>query len=174
MAFSRRNRQGGGFVWRARTQGCAMLLALAVVGLGGTVGCGDKSENGVARINPRSTPFLTGVPVPEGFSLVDRSTEDYESGGRRWARHAYRGSAEQLAVRNFYREQMPLLGWTLVSDQNVKGVMSIRFENPDEACTIQIERENFLFMNRCTVQVILMPLSRVSQEQQPPPRRPVP
>ena len=104
--------------------GSICLALLAGVFL---AGCGDGQEEAVARLNPRGVPFLTGVPVPTGFQLVDRNTEDYESGGRRWARHCYRGHAELVAVRNFYREQMPLMGWNLISDQNVKGTLSIRF-----------------------------------------------
>jgi len=173
MAFLRENPDRRAVARRRWPSGGPILIALAmagIAGLGAAAGCGDKPEGGLARLNARGEPFLSGVPVPEGFSLVDRNTEDYESGGRRWARHCYRGRADQFAVRNFYREQMPLLGWNLISDQNVKGVMTIRFENPDEACTIQIERDGMF--NRCTVQAILMPLSRVTAE--PPPRQPVP
>jgi len=155
---------------RAKRGGRWVGWAMSLLVAAGLAGCGDKPENGPVRLNPRGVPFLTGVAVPEGFTLVDRNTEDYESGGRRWARHCYRGYADPIAVRNFYREQMPLLGWNLISDQSVKGVISIRFENPDESCTVQITRDGLF--NRCTIQVILMPLSRTPKE--PPSRRPMP
>jgi len=131
-------------------------------------GCGDGREGGVTRLSPRGVPFLSGVPVPTKFDLVDKNTEDYESGGRRWARHWYRGHAPRHAVRNFYREQMPLMGWSRVSDQNVKGTISIRFEKKNESCTVEIEPAGAF--NRCTIKVIVMPFSRTPTE--PPPRRP--
>ncbi len=150
--------------WRLKF--VAGFAGLAAVFL---AGCGDKGD-GLKRIGPRGTPYLTGVPVPEGFSLVEKNTEDYESGAQRWARHLYRGYAEQAAVRNFYREQMPLVGWNRVSDQNVKGTLTLRFENASESCTVQIAPTGFL--NRCTIQIVVMPFSRNSME--PPVRRPMP
>ncbi len=150
--------------WRLKfVAGLAGLAAVVAAG------CGDKGD-GLKRIGPRSTPYLTGVPVPEGFSLVEKNTEDYESGAQRWARHLYRGHAEQAVVRNFYREHMPLMGWTRVSEQYVKGTLDLRFENASESCTVQIAPTGFF--NRCTIQVVVQPFSRNSME--PPARRPMP
>jgi len=147
-------------------QSLGLLLVGSVVLLVG--GCGD-GQGGVQRLSPRDVPFLSGVPVPVKFDLVDKNTEDYESGGRRWARHAYAGYATMHAVRDFYREQMPLMGWSRVSDQNVKGTISIRFEKNNESCMVQIEQTGAF--NHCTIQVIVMPFSRTPTE--PPPRRPM-
>jgi hypothetical protein len=144
-------------------RGTAVLLLAAAL----AAGCGDKGE-GPARLSPRGMPYLTGVPVPAGFSLVERNTEDYESGAQRWARHLYRGTASQDSVRNFYREQMPINGWNRVSDQNIKGTISLRFEKASESCTVQISSSLFW----STIHVVVMPLSRSSTE--PPPRRPMP
>lgn len=141
--------------------GVAMLVVL-------TGGCGDKAGS-APRLGPRGMPYLTGVPVPDGFTLVEKNTEDYESGAQRWARHLYRGTASLASVRNFYREQMPLNGWNLVSDQNVKGTVSLRFEKPSESCTVQISPTGYFW---CTIQVVVMPFSRNATE--PPSRRPMP
>lgn len=142
-------------------------IVLLVVSAGLTAGCGDKAE-GPARLSPRGMPYLTGVPVPAGFTLIERNTEDYESGAQRWARHLYRGGGSLPSVRNFYREQMPLNGWNRVSDQYIKGTVNLRFEKASESCDIQITST----LLRSTVQVIVMPLSRATTE--PPPRRPMP
>ncbi len=143
----------------------AMILVLAAA----TAGCsGGGGRGGVSRLAPRPAPFLEGVPVPKGFDMVNRMTEDYESGGQRTARHMYRGFADPAEVRDFYREQMPLTGWSRVSDQNVKGRRTLRFERRNEACTVEIEGN---WMNHTTIQVILNPFSRNPSE---PPRRPVP
>jgi len=132
-------------------------------------GCGDNPE-GVTRLSPRGVPYLTGVAVPAGFTLVEKNTEDYESGAQRWARHLYRGNASVAAVRNFYRDQMPLMGWNRVSEQNVKGTVGLRFEKPSESCAVQIAPTGFF--NWSTIQVVVMPFSRNPTE--PPARRPMP
>jgi len=147
--------------WRPVAMG---LLTVVLLG-----GCSD-AKDGVTRLSPRGVPFLNGVAVPAGFNLVDKMTEDYESGGQRMARHVYSGSADPHAVRNFYREQMPLLGWNRVSDQNVKGIITIRFEKQDESCTVEIQSGGALG-GRTSIQVIVMPFKRTPME---PPKRPLP
>lgn len=143
---------------------CVMVLVTASV----LAGCGGDKKAKPGRLSPRGVPFLTGIAVPNGFQLVDEMSMDQESGGVRYAKHLYRGSADPFAVRDFYLEQMPLNGWNSVSTQNVKGVISIRFEKLNEVCTVQIEKGAF---NRVTVQIIVAPFSR---NQTGPPKRPVP
>ncbi len=138
------------------------LAGLVLAGV--TTGCNQKDT--VARLNPRQMTYLEGVPLPAGFSLVNKMTEDYESGGQRTARHEYRGYAEPQAVRNFYRDQMPGLGWTRVSDQNVKGRINLRFERRSEACVVEIERN---WWPQTSVQVIVNPFSRTEMPRQPLP-----
>lgn len=133
--------------------GCTLLAAVVA-----WTGCGDG--DGVSRISPRDTPYLEGVAVPANFKLVDRNTEDYESGGRRWARHEYVGSADKELLRGFYKEQMPLLGWSRVTDHNVEGRITMRFEKPNEVCDIVITSGGML--NRSRVQAIVMPFQRPS------------
>ncbi len=149
---------------RGRLRGLAAAAALAAL-----AGCGDP-KNGVNRLSPRGVPFLDGVPVPAGFQLVDRMTEDYESGAQRMARHVYEGYADPNAVRSFYREQMPLVGWNRVSDQNVKGSIAIRFEKQTEACHITIDRSGTL--GKVRIQAVVMPFNRSPSEA--PARRPMP
>ncbi|GMV97113.1 MAG: hypothetical protein HRF43_10435 [Phycisphaerae bacterium] len=145
----------------------AMTAALCTAGCGG-----GESKNGLGRLNPRGVPFLEGVPVPGGFELVKRESTDYESGGQRNARHVYAGWADPAAVRNFYHEQMPLMGWKRVSGQNVEGNITLRFEKTTEACTVEIRPAGFL--NRTRVQVTVSPFSRAAPAPAEPPRRSVP
>ena len=153
---------GAGGCWQHALAGC---LVLAVAGL--LTGCGDRG--GVRRISPRDTPYLEGVAVPANFKLIDRNTEDYESGGRRWARHEYVGSADKEMLRGFYKEQMPLLGWNRVTDHNVQGTITMRFEKPNEVCDIVITSGGMF--KRVKVRAIVMPFQRPST---PSPRRPMP
>jgi hypothetical protein len=132
----------------------------------GLTGCESDGQGGVSRMSARSVPYLEGVPVPSGFDLVEKLTEDYESGGQRTARHRYRGFGKAHDVREFYREQMPNYNWTRVSDQSVKGVVTLRFERPREACTVVIDSN---WMNYTDIEVIINPFSRTPVSE--PPRR---
>jgi len=144
-------------------------LAFVLLGAGLPGGCGDSKGTSIARLTPRGVPYLEGVPVPGGFTLVTEEVLDRESGGMRMASHKYRGRADLHAVRNFYREQMPLMGWNRVSDQNVKGIITIRFEKQEEDCTVEIQSAGGLNQTEITVEVF--PFNRTPLE---PPKQPVP
>jgi hypothetical protein len=146
--------------------------AAAIVGLACLLvaGCGDSKSKGPQRLSPRSVPYLEGVAVPAGFKLVDDMVMDSESGGQRMARHTYVGGADPHAVRNFYREQMPLLGWDRVTDQNFKGVITIRFEKNHEACTVEI-RPSGGVLDRTAIHVLVQPFNRTPLQ---PPKKPTP
>jgi hypothetical protein len=142
-----------------------MLLSLAIGGCGRSKG--DKPAQ-LQRLRPRSVSYLEEVPVPSGFELVGERSLDHESGGRRMARHEYRGRAHPLAVRKFYREQMPNAGWDCVSDQNFNEVTTIRFEKKHESCTVQIQPGS---LGQTVIHVEVVPFNRTPLE---PPPRPVP
>lgn len=140
-------------------------------------GCGDGADEGMNRLQPRSAAYLSGIPIPMGFKLIEKFSDDQASGDVRMARHHYSGTGDSRAVANFYVEQMPLHGWNLVSRYSVKGPISMRFENASESATIEIESDVF---NRITVRVLVMPLirsqaeRREQQHREPPSKRLVP
>jgi len=157
---------GRAFFCEARI--CQWLIGLTALGM--LTGCGSNdADSGINRLKPRTVPYLDEVAVPQGFELVESLTYDYESGGQRNARHEYRGSADPFVVRKFYKEQMPMMGWALVSNQNVKGVITLRFEKKHEACVVEI-RPGGTF-SRTAVRVTVNPFNRSSLE---PPKRPMP
>lgn len=91
--------------------------------------------------------------------MVDQSSEDWAAGRRiRYLRHRYRGRADKYNVREFYREQMPLVRWTAISDGNVNGRITMRFERAAESCTITIEDETPRVFRRVAVEVIVAPI----------------
>lgn len=147
-----------------------MLIGLLAVGLAS--GCSNwpsgtsNKSGGLKQLNPRGVAFLEEIPVPDGFQLVDEHSMDHESAGQRMARHEYKGRADPFAVRDFYRQRMPQMGWERVSDQSVKGVITMRFEKKLEACTIQIRPGHF---GQSIVNVEVMPFSRTPME--PPKQR---
>ncbi len=158
VSAARRIRRAGPWV--------AVIAAAAMAG-----GCKDKNETPVS-LAPRAVPFLSGVPVPEGFKIHDRRTNASESGGIRYAWHEYTGFADRYEVSVFYKENMPKTGWTLVSLTDIKGRISIRFESRNEECTLTIEGGDWGILQQTTIQAIIKPFSRTHSE--PPVRRPMP
>lgn len=145
-------RSAGGLVW--------LILALVV---SGGPGCTQQPEK-VIRLVPSPRPYEPDVPIPSGFRIVDDATEDRSTGTMRlYLRHVYTGAANKYAVRNFYREQMPLARWSKVSDGNVRGLCTLRYIKGNESCVIEIRDEG----QRTRIQVLVSLEQRgneVSQE----------
>ncbi len=152
-------------------RGSLAAVAASVLTAGMLSGCSDWSwgswkKSGTEDLPPRGVAFLEEVPVPKGFSLVEGRSIDHQSSGQRMALHEYKGSADPLAVRDFYRQQMPRSGWELVSDDSVKGMTTMRFEKKREVCIVKIRSATF---GRCVINVEVSPFSRTSLE--PPKQR---
>jgi hypothetical protein len=98
-----------------------------------TAGC---RSTGPKPLPVHSQEFVTDVPMPKGFKLDDDRSTDMTSGRNRSVWHEYKGRANLVSIRNFFRDQMPLSRWTLLSDQNAKGDYTIIFEKDGETCII--------------------------------------
>jgi hypothetical protein len=126
----------------------ALVAALA--------GCAVNGREGEHTRLVRGQPFEPDLPVPAGFAMVEEASEDRSTGtSRLYLRHEYEGKADKYDVRGFYREQMPLARWTKVSDGNVKGVLTMRFEKGDESCGIVITGERGIFSEKTRVQIVV-------------------
>lgn len=138
--------------------GC--LAGCLAVGLGCVSGCHERTgADQTVRLAPLARPFEPDIPVPVGFRFVEASSEDRSTGtARLYLRHVYEGAAAKVAVRSFYREHMPLSRWVNVSDGNVKGEYTLRYEKGTESCTVLI-RDREGWRGGSEVQVI------ISQEQ---------
>lgn len=111
-------------------------------------------------LRPSAHPFAAGIAVPLGFRLVDKSSEDWSNGPIRYLRHRYAGRADKYEVRDFYRDQMPLVKWTLVTDRCAGGRIVMRFQRRAESCIITIEDERLGLVQRVAVEVLIAPLER--------------
>lgn len=157
-------------VRRYRLNGYRWGAGLAVLGLAGCEG-GTLFNSNPGRITPRPVPYISDVPVPVGFKLVDKMTDDYVSGGMRVVRHEYEGRADRAALRNFYQEQMPTYRWARISDQNIKGEITLRFEKGNESCTVIIRPTTGDWLDQSSIRVTIVPFDRSGHE--PPARTPV-
>ncbi len=145
----------------------AAMLRKGSVWIGGlaacltAAGCGGSASKGrEIRLVASARPYELDLPIPIGFKLLDSASEDHSTGvARLYLRHLYVGRADKYAVRNFYREQMPLSRWSKVSDQNIRGVCTLRFEKGSESCTVDIRESGRGLSTRTEVQVL------VAQEQ---------
>ncbi len=145
--------------WRPSALHATAVAALVLSLVGGCVG--SSAIRGNRSLLPSARPYAADIPLPEGFRLVDQSSEDWAAGRRiRYLRHRYRGRADKYTVREFYREQMPLVRWTAISDGNVNGRITMRFERAAESCTITIEDEMPRISRRVAVEVIVAPMPR--------------
>jgi len=109
--------------------GVAGGLMSVCVGLG----CASTGPKPL-QVNPQV--FVTDVPIPKGFQMEDDRSTDMISGPHRSVWHEYKGRANLVSVRNFFRDQMPLARWTLVADQNAKGDFTLLFEKDNETCIV--------------------------------------
>lgn len=105
-------------------------------------------------------PVERDVPLPRGFTLVERSSDDWSSGTLRYVRHRYRGGSSPAAVRGFYARQMPLIRWTPVLDSFSKGRRMLQFERGPEVCIVTISSRSRLFARETIVDVVIGPKQR--------------
>jgi len=135
-------------LWIGRT-GRIALLAACVGGCQGTGG----SKQRMTRLVPSPRAYERDLPLPGGFVMVDPLGESRSTGVRRlYLRHVYEGAGDKYAVRSFYLEQMPLANWVKVSEGNVRGQITMRYEKADESCALEIAGAG---MGKTRVQVIV-------------------
>jgi hypothetical protein len=136
---------------------------LAVV-CGAAAGCAPAASNKHdVRLIASARPYEPDIPIPNGFKLLDDASEDRSTGvSRLYLRHLYTGRADKYAVRSFYREQMPLARWTMVSAGNVRGVCNLRFEKGDESCDVEIRDAGQGLGRHTEIQVLISQQQRGS------------
>ena len=133
------------------------------------VGCATPDATGTAAQLTAGRSLEPDIPVPAGFELVERSSEDLSTGrGRLYLRHDYEGAADKFAIRTFYREQMPICRWRLIDDAHVAGDLTLQFEKKTERCTVRITDRKGWFERRARVRVTV---SRRERADDPPPKR---
>ena len=136
-------------------------VALVAVSAACAAGCDSAQRNAQGpRLIASGRPYEQDIPLPAGFDIVERAMEDHSTGqARTYLRHLYAGKGDKFAVRNFYREQMPLQRWAKVSDSAIHGEFNMRFAKGNEVCEINIQDDGRKIGQKTLVQVM------VSQEQ---------
>jgi len=116
--------------------GLPVLAALAFVGLIVlALGCGPDRDVGP---QPAADTRLADIPVPETFKFDAQRSTDRTTGALRFVEHVYKGSHPLGDVADFYRREMPVLGWRLVEERFDHGRQRFHFEKDREACHISL------------------------------------
>jgi hypothetical protein len=109
---------------------------------------------------PAPRPPVPDLPVAIGFKMNESISRNYESAGARFIDHTYEGQADKFDVERFYRQQMPLKGWTMRGSQMVRGDFLMRFEKGSELCEVGISSEKTFRGERTTVNFNVQTLGR--------------
>lgn len=137
--------------YRAAGLVCGVLVAL-------TCGCSAAGPAGQVRpVKPSPHPYVADIPLPEGFTLVDKSSEEWAAGPIRYLRHRYRGRRSREAVRRFYRKEMPLVRWAPASESSIEGRCRMTFERAGETCAVTIVEDRGLLGPTVNVTVLITP-----------------
>lgn len=118
----------------------------------------EETETSHPQLVAATNPFESDIPVPGSFRIVEGVSEDYRQGGRRvFLRHRYVGTAAKIAVRSFYRDQMPLGRWTPLRDYSLRGAYTMQFEKGGDYCTIIVADDEQAGRGHVVVDVCVAP-----------------
>jgi len=130
-------------MWRAGWTGLAAAVLLCAAGCRqqpSSVAAygGQEPVMGGAELAGQNRPPVPDVPVPMNFSLDEGRSRNFTGPGARYVDHVYKGSSDKFAVARFYKRQMPINRWTLVTDMFVQGNIMLDFEKNTERCRVTV------------------------------------
>ncbi|MHC4717251.1 MAG: hypothetical protein ACYS5V_09795 [Planctomycetota bacterium] len=88
----------------------------------------------------QARPPIPDLPLPVGFSLDERRSRNFAAAGARYVDHFYKGRADKFAVGRFYKRNMPVCRWVLVTDMFVQGDIMLDFEKQTERCRVIVAK----------------------------------
>jgi len=104
------------------------------------IGSNEESEPPPPPVVETAHPF-TDIPVPSGFSRMNKKSWIYESGSGtvKVGRLFFSGYEKVKAVVPFYQNEMLNNGWTLVNSIKTEKKYILNFEKEGSVSTIMIE-----------------------------------
>lgn len=123
---------------------------LVWLGVVATIGGCAKEGATPSILEANAHPYVHDVPLPSGFKLDERQSEDRATEGHRAVRHVYQGRGDLQAVKGFYQHNMPLASWVAVKHSLNKGVYMLEYQKGHERCEIRIERMPSRFLGAVT------------------------
>jgi hypothetical protein len=119
----------------------------------GTGGAYREVTSPSSEMIARGGAPISDVPVPLGFELDESRSRNFAAGGMRYVDHVFTGSGERFAVARFYKRQMPISRWVLVTDMFVQGENILDFEKDTERCRIIVGRGSLFHPTLIKVQL---------------------
>ena len=117
------------------------------------------SSGGSAPVGPMpelvamGRPPIADLPIPIGFELAESTSRNFAAAGARYVDHVYKGSADKFAVGRFYKRQMPINRWAMVTDMFVQGDIMLDFEKDTERCRITVTDGSWFRATRVKIAV---------------------
>ena len=133
----------------------------------------DASSGAPREVQPayelvaQSRPTIADLPLPVGFDLDEGRSRSFSAAGARYVDHVYYGKDDKFALARFYKRQMPVNRWTLVTDMFVQGDIMLDFEKDTERCRVIITETNKVF-HPMSVKVQLWTSGRIESPAGPP------
>lgn len=145
---------------------CAAVLACGLF----VVGCNnqqtvDASSGAPQQVEPvyelvaASRPPIPDLPIPVGCKLDEAKSRSFAAAGARYVDHVYNCDDGKFAVARFYKRQMPIHRWALVTDMFVQGDIMMDFEKDVERCRVIVTDGNLF--NPTIVKVQLWTSGRI-------------
>ena len=126
-----------------RTSTCGLwVLAASCLSLGcESTNTSETAGGPAAKLESAAVARFPDVPVPVGFTLVERNSADNTNVRTRFACHQMVGTATPQQVADFYIEKLPLNNWVWKADSTVAGERNLLFRKTDEWCHITLKRD---------------------------------
>ena len=120
----------------------SVSLVAVAAGCNGTQNVSDPAEKTrvapIPELRAQARPPIPDLPVPIGYRLDEGKSRTFEAGGARYIDHVYRGGADKFTVARFFKKQMQISRWVLMTSMFVQGDIRLDFEKGAERCSITI------------------------------------
>ena len=142
----------------------SILPLMGVILIGLASGCAktvstDPLESQVAGAPADQAPLagnrlraIPDLPVPAEMAIKTTASYSYEGAGSRDVDYTYTGAVDIRRVHRFYRDQMPLNRWQMLSDDYARGVYWLTFHKNREICTVII-RKSLIFWTEVRLRI---------------------
>lgn len=124
-----------------------------------TTSQGSSKTSAPQVLEPQAVLKFSDLPIPSGFELLDKESYSFENAGVRVAVLKYKGKANVDQIINFYKEQMPMYGWTLLNIIEY-GERLLNLEKGSELCVINLSPKG----NTINMVISLGPKSQINKK----------
>ncbi len=121
-----------------------IAVAMAVVLM---AGCATLSRKKAAKTPKKEANAVqrlaNNIPLYPKFTYQPDKSFFFESNGVKAGVLVFEGKAKVGDMVNFYKQQMPTYGWTLVSSYQYGDEALLDFNAPNKTCQISIDKKPF-------------------------------